>query len=55
MEPEVLDDKYIDFLDDLRETGKVNMMAAPGILVSNFSELNKEQATTVFWAWADQC
>ena len=43
-------EKVFSFLDDVRESGLVNMFAAPRILQENFP-MTKEQAKFAFELW----
>jgi hypothetical protein len=46
-------DVYFEFLDHLRESGKVNMFGSPSYLVEAFPELTRHESIQVFMAWAD--
>jgi len=43
---------YYEILDDLRESGEINMYGAPRWLEDNYG-LSKKDARQVFKAWAD--
>ncbi len=43
-------DTYFEFLNHLRESGKINMFGAPAVLVEAFNIPSKE-AKEIFWAW----
>ena len=40
--PEIVEDKHLEFLDDLRESGVTNMFGAGPYLVSEFGVSKKE-------------
>ena len=46
-------EEYFDYLDALRESGKVNIFGAPGYLQEQFG-LSREQAKDVWLAWTMQ-
>ena len=49
-------DKYLEqfvYLDELRESGTINMMGAPRELQNDFG-LNKIEARKIFGLWANQ-
>jgi hypothetical protein len=48
--PENENQKYYDYLITLRNTGKINMMAAVPYLERDFG-LTKEEAKTILFAW----
>ena len=48
-----MNDLYFEFLDDLRDSGTMNMMGAPRELQNEFG-LNKIQAREIFGLWAKQ-
>ncbi len=41
---------YFMFLDELRESGRINMFLAPRVLENHFGITSKE-AHNIFWAW----
>lgn len=41
-----------DYLDDLRESGEINMFAAPGYLQSEY-DMSKADSFTAFKAWTE--
>lgn len=43
---------YFDFLNDLRESGLINMFESPSHLKSEFPELMQKEANKVFSEWA---
>ena len=47
-----MNDLYFEFLNDLRESGTINMMGAPRELQNEFG-LNKVQARNVFQLWTE--
>ena len=47
-----MNDLYFEFLDDLRESGTMNMMGAPRELQNEFG-LNKIQAREIFQLWTE--
>jgi hypothetical protein len=49
--PEFVTDKHLEFLDELRESGDVNMFGARPYLQSAFPELKGEQAAKVLTYW----
>ena len=48
-----MNDLYFEFLDDLRDSGIMNMMGAPRELQNEFG-LNKIQAREIFGLWTKQ-
>jgi hypothetical protein len=44
---------YFEFLDDLRESGDINMFGAPRVLMDVFN-MSKVEAMNVFIAWTEQ-
>ena len=46
-------DVYFEYLDWLRESGKINMYGAPRVLENVFSELDHKTSMEVFKAWCD--
>ena len=44
---------YFEFLDDLRETGDINMFGAAGVLVEVF-DITKQEARDILSAWMKQ-
>lgn len=42
---------YFEFLDELRDSGEINMFGAPRVLQDEF-DLDKEEAREIFGAWA---
>lgn len=47
------DEKYYDFLDGLRETGKTNMFGATPYLLNQFHELDEALAKKVLADWME--
>ena len=43
--------KYFEFLDELKESGLVNMFRTGSILEQNFPELNKDKAMKILVKW----
>lgn len=43
---------YFDWLDEIRESGVINMFAAPKALQENFG-LSKEESMEIFLAWTE--
>ena len=43
--------KYLDYLEDLRESGDTNMMGAAPYLVSKFPELDRPAAVKILGWW----
>jgi len=51
-----MDDKYLEYfvyLDELRESGTINMMGAPRELQFQF-EMDKVEARKIFGLWTEQ-
>ncbi len=48
--PEIVTDEHLQFLDDLRQVGTVNMMGAGAFLESEFG-LSPEEASEVLDYW----
>ena len=44
---------YFEFLDDLRESGDINMFGAAGVLVEVF-DITKQEARDILSAWMKQ-
>ena len=47
-----MNDVYFEFLNDLRESGSMNMMGAPRELQYEF-DLNKAEAREIFSKWCE--
>ncbi len=45
--------EYFEFLDDLRESGEINMFGAPSVLQEVF-DLSKYEARDIVSAWMKQ-
>ena len=45
-------DFYFSVLDELRESGKMNMFAAPRMLQEEF-DMTKQEAKQIFTAWTE--
>jgi len=52
--PENYFENYFDILDAVRETGVINMLAAPMWLVENGFTENKREARKIVSAWMNQ-
>ena len=46
-------DEYFEFLEDLRESGEMNVFEAPRVLKEAF-DLDKREAVKIFTAWTKQ-
>jgi len=46
-------EKYYDFLDNLRESGVTNMFGATPYLMEEFSDLSKVEAREILKSWMD--
>lgn len=46
----IMNDQYFRYLDELRESGVTNMLAAPTFLMTVFG-LSREKAREVFLEW----
>ena len=46
-------EEYFEFLDDLRESGAINMYGAAGVLVEVF-DITKQEAREILSAWMKQ-
>ena len=46
-------EQYFKFLDNLRESGEINMFGAPAVLREVF-DLSKQESYDVFTAWTKQ-
>ena len=44
---------YFEFLNELRESGQINMFGAPRVLMESFG-LEKKEAKDIFVAWTEQ-
>lgn len=49
--PEGLDDAHLEYLDELRESGKTNMFGARPYLQANFRDLGDNQAGAILAYW----
>jgi len=46
-------EKYYDFLDNLRESGVTNMFGATPYLMEAFSDLSQTEARRILKSWMD--
>ena len=46
-------EQYFKFLDELRESGEINMFGAPRVLREVFG-MDKQESQDVFRAWTEQ-
>ena len=46
--------EYFEFLDDLRESGEINMFGAPSVLQEVF-DLGRYEARDIVASWMKQC
>ena len=44
---------YFKFLNELRESGTINMFGAAPFLEDEFPELNRQEAKEVFYEWME--
>ena len=51
--PDCVTDKHLEFLDELRESGKTNMFNARPYLVSNFGDLTKAESLEIVSYWME--
>jgi hypothetical protein len=51
--PACVSDKHIEFLDELRESGKTNMFGARPYLMREFPSLSKDDAMAVCVYWME--
>lgn len=51
--PEFVQEKHLEYLDNLRESGKTNMFGARPYLMLHFSSLSEDQAGTVLHYWME--
>jgi len=51
--PNYLATAHLEFLDDLRESGAVNMFGASSYLRTEFPLLTREQAKKIWVYWAE--
>ena len=49
--PEIVTDEHLEYLDDLRESGEINMYGARVYLLTDFVELSKQEAATILTYW----
>jgi len=49
--PEFMQDKYLSYLNAVRESGLINMFGAAPYLVCEFPELDKRKARAVLSYW----
>jgi hypothetical protein len=52
--PDFVKVEYLEYLDDLRESGETNMFGARPYLMREYPELSKQEASTVLAHWM-QC
>ena len=50
--PEIVEDEHLDYLDEIRKSGIVNMFGAGTYLQEEFS-LSREEARTILKYWMD--
>ena len=50
--PKIVKDEHLTFLDELRETGAINMFGAAPYLAEAF-EMNKQEARRVLMYWME--
>ena len=46
-------EEYFNFLDELRESGEINMFGAPAVLRDMYG-LSKSESFQIFKAWTEQ-
>ena len=51
--PDFVEDEYLEYLDELRESGATNMYGAGPYLMEMFPELDKNQARDVLSYWME--
>lgn len=49
--PEHCTEEHLEYLDDLRESGEVNMMGARSFLQNEFPDLSRQEAKSVLMYW----
>ena len=47
------EEEIFNFLEQLRESGKINMFAAPQVLVDTFN-ISKHEAREIFRKWTEE-
>jgi aryl-alcohol dehydrogenase-like predicted oxidoreductase len=50
--PDIVEDKHLEYLDDLRESGVVNMFGASSYLAEDFY-LDPKEARTILSYWME--
>jgi len=53
MRPEIVKDTHLEFLDDLRESGIINMFGARPYIQDEFPELSKTEVEEVHNYWME--
>jgi len=51
--PDYIKKEYLEYLDELRESGDTDMFSARPYLLSKFKELSKKEATQVLTYWME--
>jgi len=51
--PDIVKDEHLAYLDDLRDSGVVNMWGAAPFLANTFDGLNRDSANIIFDYWKD--
>ena len=51
--PPIVTDEHLEYLDDLRESGRTNMLGAAPYLLDEFTSLDKSDAKEVLLYWMD--
>jgi len=51
--PDCVEDEYLEYLDNLRESGVTNMFGATPYLIQNFPELSNPDAKKVLLYWME--
>jgi hypothetical protein len=49
--PEFLEKEYLEYLDDLRESGTTNMFGARTYLINEFPHLTEQKAAKILIYW----
>ncbi len=53
MKAEFIEERHLEYLDDLRKSGETNMFGASAYVLAEFPELTKQEAKEVVSYWMD--
>jgi hypothetical protein len=49
--PDFVTDEHLEYLDDLRESGRTNMFGATAFLTNYFFDLSRDEAEKILFYW----